>query len=121
MFDFDYAFQPIVGTTSLRTHGLEALLRPASGAVPGDLLDRAWSNGLLGNTEAALIDAAIAKFARLDLGAGTRLFCNLDNRIFGSDAALEAIAAAPRRHGIEPSAFCLELSERLAPQSADVT
>lgn len=119
MFEFDYAFQPIVGTTSLRTHGVEALLRPASGAVPGDLLDRAWRNGLLGNTEAALIDAATAKFARLGFKPGTRLFCNLDNRIFGSDGALEAIAAAPRRHGIDPSAFCLELSERLAPQSAD--
>lgn len=119
MFEFDYAFQPIVGTTSLRTHGVEALLRPASGAAPGDLLDRAWRNGLLGSTETALIDAAIAKFARLDFVAGTRLFCNLDNRLFGSDDALEAIAAAPRRHGIEPSAFCLELSERLAPQSAE--
>lgn len=119
MFDFDYAFQPIVGTTSLRTHGVEALLRPASGTSPSELLDRAWNNGLLGSTEAALIDAAIAKFARLDFAAGTRLFCNLDNRIFGSDAALETIAAAPRLHGIEASAFCLELSERLAPQSAD--
>lgn len=121
MFDFafDYAFQPIVGTTSLRTHGVEALLRPGCGAAPSDLLDRAWTNGLLGRTEVALVDAAIAKFARLDFAAGTRLFCNLDNRIFGTDGALEAIAAAPHRHGIETSSFCLELSERLAPQSAD--
>lgn len=119
MLDIDYAFQPIVGTSSLRTYGVEALLRSPTGASPSELLDRAWANGFLGTTEAALVDAATSKFARLGFAANTRLFCNLDNRIFGAEAALEKIAAAPARHGLDPSGFCLELSERLAPQSAD--
>lgn len=120
MFEFDYAFQPIVGTTSLRTHGVEALLRPATGEDPGQLLDTVWATGNLPNVETTLIDAAMTRFAAARLPAGTRLFCNLDNRIFGTgDWVLDAIADAPRRHGLEPTALCLELSERLAPQSAD--
>jgi diguanylate cyclase (GGDEF)-like protein len=120
MLDFDHAFQPIVGMTSLRTHGMEALLRPRGGAEPGELLDAAWTARRLVETERALIDGALAKFARAAFPAGTRLFCNLDNRVFGgSEDALGSIAAAPKRHGLEPTALCLELSERLAPESAD--
>ena len=120
MFDFDYAFQPIVGTTSLRTHGLEALLRPANGKEPGQLLDAAWACGRLPAVETALLDAAMARFAGAGFAEGTRLFCNLDNRIFGTDDTLfDAIIEASQRHGLEPNALCLELSERLAPQSAE--
>lgn len=120
MFDFDYAFQPIVGTTSLRTHGVEALLRPVGGAQPTELLDGAWATGSLVRVEAMLIEAALERFAGADLAAGVRLFCNLDNRVFGPALTdLDGIADAPRRHRLEPDALCLELSERLAPQSAD--
>jgi len=117
----EIAFQPIVSVTSLRTHGFEALTRMPQDAAFSDvldLLDSAQEAGSLGLVERALLTKAITKFACFDGASDTRLFCNIDNRVFDDDAVRpEIITELMQSCGLQPANMCIELSERQPPNS----
>lgn len=117
----DYAYQPIVSTSSLRTHGFEALARfPADcGCVDiAELLDDLASNSLILKAERLLLTAAANKYARFEGAAATRLFCNIDNRVFDHpNASPHHVVATAANLGLEPANICIELTESRAPRS----
>ena len=117
------AFQPIVSTTSLAAHGFEALARLDAGsafASVHELLDAAEGNGQLRLAERTLLTTSLTQFSRFNGAAASRLFCNLDNRVFDNAQMNPAyIVHLARRLGLEPANLCIELSERQPPQSVE--
>ena len=119
----DVAFQPIVSAQSLRTHGFEALSRLPEHAPFASitmLLDAAAQKQVLREVERTLLIKAISKFARYDAAFKSRLFCNVDNRVFDDvDASPANIVEYVRSVGLRPNNLCIELSERVPPESEE--
>jgi len=119
----EHAFQPIIGTQSLRVHGFEALARlpeDAGFANAHELLDAAWAAGCLRQAERELISRAVSRFAGVNGAASTRLFCNVDNRVFDDeDVSAKALVALAQGYGLTPANICIELTERQPPESVE--
>lgn len=112
----DYAYQPIVSTSTLRAHGVEALAR-LPGARDGTailgLLDRAEEAGAVLDVEGILIGKAIRKFAKSSLSSSMSLFCNVDNRIFaGRVPEFSNFQRIVRDAGLSFDRVVWEISER---------
>jgi EAL domain-containing protein (putative c-di-GMP-specific phosphodiesterase class I)/GGDEF domain-containing protein len=112
----DHAFQPIVNVHSGICYGYEALLRNvAEAGYPSitALFDRAFEEGILHPLEGALSARTIRKFARLPHHRNVKLFCNADSRgAILSAAERASLIGSLEEHGLSPSGFCMELSER---------
>jgi diguanylate cyclase (GGDEF)-like protein len=118
----DYAYQPIVSTSTFDVHGFEALARPTSERFANvvELLNCAHEAGELRSVEGVLLRSAIRKFAGLPERAGVKLFCNVDNRTYdGSPLSREALTDLIGNSGIAPDSLCIEISERQAVTSFD--
>ena len=90
----DVAFQPIVSAQSLRVHGFEALSRLAPDAPfadIGSLLDAAADKHVLQAVERTFLTKAISKFSLYEGAFKSRLFCNIDNRLFDDAEASPAV------------------------------
>ncbi|MBB4287447.1 bifunctional diguanylate cyclase/phosphodiesterase [Roseospira goensis] len=131
--DLRMALEPVVGTHSGRTLGVEAVIgnAPELGFASGqDLLDCAHDDSdpddplrcddRLADVEAAAHARAVALFAAVPDRAGLKLFLNLDMRLRGRAAAIiETVREHLDRHGIPPAAVVVEISERLAAFSTE--
>ena len=121
--EVDHAFQPIVGTTSLRAHGYEALARLPEGSGYRDilhLLDDLADHDQLLVGERSLLRSAMTKFARFPGAAAARLFCNVDNRVFDSGKlSPERLVRFGASLGLSPANICIELNERQRPRSVE--
>ncbi|MFP4152463.1 MAG: bifunctional diguanylate cyclase/phosphodiesterase [Alkalispirochaeta sp.] len=118
-----YAFQPLVSTHTGRTFGFEALLRgwnEAGFTSIAHLFDRADEDGVIVEVNTMLLEQAISRYleripdpgpAGVD-GERSRLFFNLDNRVFHDPDAADRIHNAIRRTGIPPELLSFEISER---------
>ena len=119
----DVAFQPIVSAQSLRVHGFEALSRLAPDAPfadIGSLLDAAADKHVLQAVERTFLTKAISKFSLYEGAFKSRLFCNIDNRLFDDAEASPAIIIEHVKSvGLRPSNLCIELSERVPPESEE--
>ncbi len=114
--NIDFAFQPIVNIHTGACYGVEALLRGYEGLgfdkIP-DVFDYAHNNGMLHQTELALKEMSISKFAKLGMGQFVRLFINLDNRVLDSaDYRPGQTGRILKKHGLSLRSICLEISER---------
>lgn len=119
----DVAYQPIVSAQSLRVHGFEALSR-LPGHAPfsniGSLLDAAADVQVLHEVERTLLTGAISKFARYEASFKSRLFCNIDNRVFDdAEASPTFVIEHIKSVGLRPSNLVIELSERVPPESEE--
>ncbi|MFD1949741.1 EAL domain-containing protein [Sphingomonas arantia] len=116
----DFAFQPIVTTSSMTVHGFEALARfPEGMPTVCALLDEAEVTGTLRALDLGLVRKAITKFARFESAGATRLFCNVDNRTYGgSPATLGGIRDLFTECGLAAGNLCLEISERAPVQDS---
>ncbi len=114
-------FQPIVNTKSLRVHGLEALTRlPVESPFSSifELLDCAYRRNEIHLVERILLKNSISKFSQWDLAHRVRLFCNIDNRaIDHQEASPIGIINHLIEHNLMPSNLCIEISERMPPES----
>ncbi len=111
----DYAFQPIISTSTLKVHGFEALARLRDTAFRDvkDLLDASFDAGVLRPVEGALLAKANGKFAGFPDAGTARLFCNLDNRVFDGKASNHSLMDDLFGHpGVRLERLCLEVSER---------
>ncbi len=110
----DFAYQPIVSTTTLQVHGFEALARLPDG-MPGvcDLLDQAACENVLRQVDLTLVRKAISKFAGFASAGTTRLFCNVDNRTYeGTPPTAAWLDDLIAGSGLGAVNLCLEISER---------
>jgi diguanylate cyclase (GGDEF)-like protein len=117
----DYAYQPIISTSSLRVHGFEALARLPGRNYGGicELLDAAFDADVLRKCEQLLLRKAIGKFSAFSGAGATRLFCNLDNRSYAGEVPGEAAIDEIVSHsGMPAGNLCLEISERSPVESA---
>ena len=111
----DFAYQPIVSTSTLQAHGFEALARPNPDRFTSviDLLNRSHALGELRDVERTLVRGAIRKFARAPQMPEVRLFCNVDNRAYdGAPMDPNALVDLIHNSGIPASNLCIEISER---------
>lgn len=119
----EIAFQPIVNAACLGTHGFEALTRLNAECQfrdTHDVMDCAASRGELRDAERLLLTKSIGLFADIAGAPATRLFCNLDNRVF-DDPHLRPghVVQLAMQKGLSPANLCIELSERQPPQSIE--
>lgn len=117
------AYQPIVSMSSLRAHGFEALARlsvDSPFSTIHDLMDAAADRGELLSTERILLNQSITTFGRIEGAGSTRLFCNVDNRLFDDpDVQPQIVVDMAARAGLEAANICIELSERKPPKSME--
>ena len=111
-----HAFQPIISTSTMRTHGVEALARlpgAADGAAVLALLDEAVAHQAILDAERVLLAKAMRTFAEARLPESTRLFCNVDNRVFQhARPDFDQLDRAIRQAGLSHRQICWEISER---------
>jgi diguanylate cyclase (GGDEF)-like protein len=110
-----YAFQPIARFSDGRAYGYEALLRGWAEAGFQDIasvFDSAYLEGVLLELDHRLRARAFADFAAW-APSGTKLFYNVDNRIFRAigDSLGETVRLAESL-GLSASRIVLEISER---------
>lgn len=117
----DFAYQPIVSTSSLRVYGFEALARFPDGApAVSELLDMAAVADSPRILDQVLLRKAIAKFATFDKAGSTRLFCNVDNRSYeGELPTVDGIRDLFVSSGLSTDNLCLEISERGSARFSD--
>ncbi|MDX9786515.1 MAG: GGDEF domain-containing protein [Desulfobacterales bacterium] len=112
----DFAFQPIVNIHSGVCYGYEALLRnwEAAGFTSiGNLFDRAFNENILHQVDLRLREKAIHKFADIAWCRFTKLFYNLDNRLFdSSDYKNGQTIRQMEKLGLPHTCLCFEISEK---------
>jgi len=112
----DHAFQPIVNIHTGNTFGFEALLRchkEAGFSSIDQLFDDAYDQGLLHQVDLVLRKKALEKFAVFKKNNHTKLFYNLDNRLFDSmDYAPGNTRLILAAHGYSQEDICFEISEK---------
>jgi diguanylate cyclase (GGDEF)-like protein len=110
-----FAFQPIALSSNGHAYGYEALLRgwkEAGFFSIGSVFDCAYMDNALPELDQRLRGKALADFASW-APAGTKLFYNLDNRIFRSaDHAIGDTAGIAEGFGLSATRIVLEISER---------
>jgi diguanylate cyclase (GGDEF)-like protein len=111
-----YAFHPVVQARTGHCVGYEALLRGVERAgfdSIAALLDQAHREGALTMVELALHERALAHFAAIPHHRSTRLFLNVDPRLFETeDYRPSTTIALVNRHRLELDAICLEIGEQ---------
>jgi len=110
-----FAFQPIVLASDGRIYGYEALLRGWEDAGFPDIpavFDAAYLDASLPALDLRLRAKALGDFAASS-PRGSKLFYNIDNRIFRpEDDGLGETASILESLGLQPSRVALEISER---------
>lgn len=110
-----FAFQPIALSSNGEAYGYEALLRgwrEAGFFSIGSVFDCAFLDNSLPELDQRLRAMALADFASY-APTGTKLFYNVDNRIFRSaDHAIGDTVQVANELGLSPSRIVLEISER---------
>lgn len=112
----DFAFQPIVNIHTGACFGFEALMRnvgAAGFASIGELFDKANQENLLHQVDLLLRLKALKKYVRIEGYQFTKLFYNLDNRLFDSqDYRPGNTCLLLDEMGIPMANICFEISER---------
>ena len=110
-------YQPIVDLTTGSIQCFEALVRwqhPTRGIVPPlEFIPLAEQSGLIVPLTAWVLDEALRQSrAWADQATRTRLSVNVGAKTLAASAALAAVVERLlRKHGVEPSSLCLEVTE----------
>jgi diguanylate cyclase (GGDEF)-like protein len=112
----DFALQPIVNIHSGVCFGYEALLRNYAAAgfqSIDDVFDQASADNRLHQVDLRLREKAIEKYSQIGWCRYTKLFYNLDNRIFtSSDYQSGYTDALLKKKDLRQSNICFEISEK---------
>ncbi|MFN7174316.1 MAG: putative bifunctional diguanylate cyclase/phosphodiesterase [Thermaurantiacus tibetensis] len=116
-------YQPIVDALDERVVGFEALMRwrhPVHGEIsPSVFIPIAEDIGIIGQLGLFAIDEALRTAARWP--RHIKISVNLSSLQFDQPGLVEDIAAALRRHGVEPRRLELELTESVFLDQRDST
>jgi diguanylate cyclase (GGDEF)-like protein len=111
-----YAFHPLVQARTGHCIGYEALLRGVERigfASIAALLDRAHRDQVMDVVERTLRERALARFTAIPHHRSSRLFLNVDPRLFETpDYQPSTTVALVNRYGLEPEAVCFEITEQ---------
>jgi diguanylate cyclase (GGDEF)-like protein len=114
-----YAFQPIVVARTGHCFGYEALLRGVDRLgfdTIRALFDRAYGERAMVTVERGLRELAMARFAAIPHNRSSRLFLNVDPRLFEMrDYRPSATTGLAEQYGINPESLCFEISEQTEP------
>src|SRR5579875_709949 len=113
------AYQPVFSLATRTLAGVEALVRwrhPGHGIVPpADFIPFAEENGLVGRIGSFVLDEACRELAgwtaRDDWPGAFTMAVNVSGPELSDPGLPGRVAAAVRRHGVEPSRLCLEITE----------
>ena len=112
----DYAFQPIVNIHTGAVYGYEALIRNVEKAGFESIFaffDSAFENKILHPLDLWLRQKAQEKFSRMEGSQHTKLFYNLDNRLFEGDANnTDQVPYVDEDDHFPAANLCFEISER---------
>ena len=110
-----YAFQPIIDIKSGQIHGVEALLRGNQSMgfeTIKSFFDHAFKQNMLYLVDRQLRRMAIAAFAQLDISKTSKLFYNIDGRLFElEDISPDWSRNTLAQHSLDTSNLIFELSE----------
>ncbi|WP_052809402.1 putative bifunctional diguanylate cyclase/phosphodiesterase [Streptomonospora alba] len=117
-------YQPEVGLADHRAVGLEALVRwrhPQRGVLPPeDFVPLVEQSYLMRSFTHEVLERTLPQIARWwDQGVRLPVAVNLSARELLDPTLPDIVAAALRRHGVEPQALRLEISERVMVAEAD--
>jgi diguanylate cyclase (GGDEF)-like protein/PAS domain S-box-containing protein len=125
--EFRVFYQPIVSLTHERCVGAEALVRwqhPERGLVtPGEFVPLAEETGLIIGLGSWVLEEAARQAARWQEETSEPFFVsvNLSARQLAQPDLAEAIASALDAANLEPDRLCLEITESVLMDDADVT
>ncbi|HTW09841.1 MAG TPA: EAL domain-containing protein, partial [Acidimicrobiales bacterium] len=113
------AYQPLFSLEDRRLVGVEALVRwnhPERGQVPpSEFVPFAEEHGLIARISTFVLDEACRQLAEWTAQPGWperfTMAVNVSGRELGGPELAERVAEVVRRHRIEPSRLCLEVSE----------
>ncbi len=112
----DYAFQPIVNIHTGNAFGFEALLRchrKAGFVSIDDLFNKAHEDGLLHNIDLILRKKALKKFSLFKRKSNSKLFYNLDNRLFDAKRHMRGNTLSMlEEYAYSKDDICFEISEK---------
>ena len=117
--EFTLSSQPIVASSTLRLHGVEALLRwnhPSGRQIgPDRFLDPLLESGLINEVGARAATDAIARLAEwraMPGGSALTLHINISPAELAHEHYAGVVRAALDATGVDPAAVCVELTEQ---------
>lgn len=120
---FIYALQPIINIHSGVCFGYEALIRgyqQAGFKSIADIFNQAHHDGCLAELDILLRERAIQKYRMTPNTSATKLYFNLDSRIFHSTTPHIALTRELlQKYEMPPDSLCFEISERHAIAVSD--
>jgi diguanylate cyclase (GGDEF)-like protein len=125
--EIEVVYQPLVSLADRRIVGAEALVRwnhPDFGVlVPAQFLQPAEDNGTILPIGRTVLEQACrqAKEWSETFGAPLQIGVNLSARQFQQVTLADEVAAVLRATSVDPSQVCLEITESLAMDDADLT
>ena len=117
--EFTLCYQPIVASSTMRLHGVEALLRwnhPSGRQFgPDRFLDALLESGLINEVGARVATDAIARLAAwqsMPGGSDLTLHINISPAELAHEHYAGVVRAALEATGVDPVAVCVELTEQ---------
>ncbi len=114
--ELDYAFQPIVHSSTGKIYAVEALIRnvqniPELNSID-DLFNLAFNKNYLYELDLQLREMAIKKFSTICI-QNLKLFYNLDNRIiYNQNLSSGNTSRILKKYELDKNTICFELSEK---------
>jgi EAL domain-containing protein (putative c-di-GMP-specific phosphodiesterase class I) len=125
--EIEVVYQPLMTLSDQRFFGAEALVRwnhPDHGVLlPAQFIQMAEDNGTIRSIGRAVLEEACrqAKVWRETFGVSLQIGVNLSARHFQQVTLAEDVAGVLRATSVDPSQLCLEITESLAMDDADLT
>jgi diguanylate cyclase (GGDEF)-like protein len=124
--EFVLVYQPIFDLASMSVTGVEALLRWGHGTrgiiAPGEFISHLEESDLIFPVGRWVIEEAVSQAARWKpQGRALTMSVNISARQLDSDEIVTDLGNTLDRHGLDPRAFCIEVTETALMHDLDLS